>query len=243
MLESRNERATPALLPGAFPTAGRERRERGDDSLEASPEPNNPMPRMPQSWVAYGLCGARLLFHALDAASVPAVFALQPLLVLAIVVAGAVEVGRLRERWKTSRWRSIVPIAVCAASVLSGGPALRVCMIGRLVLQRGLYDAEADSICGGRPDGEFRVGRTRLGYWSGAVHGQGHNPATSDHGAPAGPIVAADFLTVTHGFPGHAGYLRLCNGIEESSVFGPDGRAHVWQRHRAAFGRWYLVFD
>jgi hypothetical protein len=211
------------------------------------------LPRTVGSWITYALCGVVFATGVVD----QAFGGLMLFLFLGIPLIGLtflVQLVNLPSRWSSSRWRSVLPLLACVL-VLPGiwavGPRL---LVARFYWHRAHYEALAEAVRSGTHPESLAADEQRLGRWVKAMRAgeleEDPTPSRRNFSAPTDQpprpdylkIVGVHFLTVTHGYAGHAGFMR---------VFDPEAARYLDRGHGAdgwAFSRrltdnWYLVAD
>jgi len=206
-----------------------------------------PLPRTIGSWITYTLCilafaagviaqtfGGLLLFFLLGMPLVASTF--------------LVQLVNFPSRWRGSRWRSVLPLFACVL-VLPGiwtlGPRL---LVARFYWHRTRYERIAEAVRSGKHPESLDSSEQALAHWVKAmrVNELGDIPeSTPSDSTPRrdfSKIVGVHFLTVTHGFSAHAGFMRAFD--EETAHYLDKGHgADGWTYSKRLTHNWYLVRD
>jgi hypothetical protein len=227
--------------------AAAERRHVGQASVKVL------LPRTVGSWTTYALCGFVFATGVVDRAFGGLMLFLLlgiPLIALTFLV----QLVNLPSRWCGSRWRSVLPLLACVL-VLPGiwtvGPRL---LVARFYWHRAQYEAVARAIRSGTHAESLAVDEQRLGRWVKAMRAgeleEGPTPYRRNFSAPTdqppGPgylkIVGVHFLTVSHGYAGHAGFMRVFDA-EAARHLDKGHGADGWSFSKRLTDNWYLVGD
>ena len=158
-------------------------------------------------WFTYILCATMLVVVTLDGAGVPLMgFVL--LGTLCLLLALVVHIVLLAIRWRRFGWRTVLPVLVCLAVLPAGSALGNQLYRARFYWNRSRYEFVAEGIRSGSHREALQSNESRLGYWVSAIRAPDVASAAAERG-PSGPVLAVDFLTVTHGFAGHRGFMRV----------------------------------
>ena len=210
-------------------------------------------PKIPRTWITYIFCAALAGTTALDVAGLPSGTALglvflPGMLVLAVFVV----VHVIRVPWLFGRHRlfGLIPLLACLASPLVGSEAGHALFNGRFAWRRAQYELVAEAVRSGTYELPLHGKDQALGFWASARHADRKMDADSKDLTPNSPVIAVDFLAVTHGFAGHEGYLRvyddLVYGRLQSTCGKPGLRPTLpgtWRYCRPLQDRWFIVGD
>ena len=193
-----------------------------------------------RAWITYALSAVVLVVVTLDGVGVPLMgFVL--LGVLCVLVALIVHLILLAVRWRRFGWRSLIPVLVWF-TVLPTGVALGNQLYrARFHWNRSRYESVADGIRSGLHPTVLGSNESALGYWVSAIR---ESAITSEPSGryPSGPVLAVDFLTVTHGFAGHRGFMRVFDS-KIAQLLREGKPVHGWKMGRPLVDGWYIVAD
>jgi len=182
---------------------------------------------------------------------------------MGFVLVGAFAVGltflinlfNVAVRFRSLGVRGLIPLGICLAVVPAIGTVGPILLRARFSWNRDRYEALAQAVHAGRHPESLMGDETQLAYWVkvtryGQLDDKDEWPRqrascldTHDLGSSrADSIVAVHFLTVTHGYAGHAGFMRAFDAAAERCLqrgHGLDG----WWASRALRDHWYLVAD
>ena len=205
-------------------------------------------------WVTYALCGSVFIAGVVDQAF-GGLMGFVLLGVLGVGLALLINLVNLAFRFRRLGLRGLIPVGVCLAvvpAVWTIGPAM---LRARFSWNRDRYEAVAQAVRAGNRPASLSGDESQLAHWVKATrYGKlddkdewprqrvscvdAHDLISSK----ADDIVAVHFLTVTHGYAGHAGFMRAFDAAAERCLqqgHGLDG----WEFSRALADHWYLVGD
>jgi hypothetical protein len=173
--------------------------------------------------------------------------------ILGVALAFLIQLVNLPFQIRSFGLRGLVPLGVCLAvlpAIWTIGPAL---LRGRFYWNRDRYEALAAAVHAGSHPESLTGDESRLARWVKATHPGDlddkdgwpqRRPSCVDAHALASfnpdSIVAVHFLTVTHGFAGHAGFMRAFDDAAERCLqhgHGLDG----WSFSKPLADHWYIV--
>src|SRR6478609_9595643 len=150
--------------------------------------------------------------------------------------------------------RSLLPLLACVIvlpGVWSVGPHL---LVARFYWHRARYEALADAVRSGQHPESLDASDHALAHWVKAMHAgeleEDPAPPRRSYSAPTDPpprpdylkIVGVHFLTATHGYAGHAGFMRVF-GAEAAHHLDKGHGADGWSFSKRLTDNWYLVAD
>jgi hypothetical protein len=204
--------------------------------------------------VTYALCGSVVVAGVLD----QAFGGLMGFVLLGMVGVGLaflIHLVNLAFRIRSLGLRGLIPLGVCLAvlpAVWTIGPTL---LRARFFWNRDRYEALADAVRTGHHPESLSGIESHLAHWVKATHPGSLNDKDEwprqrascvdahDLAAySADNVVAVHFLTVTHGFAGHVGFMRAFDVAAERCLqrgHGLDG----WWYSKPLANHWYLVGD
>ena len=190
------------------------------------------------AWFTYVLSATVLAMVALDGAGVPLMGSVL-LGTLCLLLALVVHIVLLAIRWRRFRWRTVLPVAICVAVLPTGSALGNQLYRARFYWNRSRYESVAEGIRSGLRPAALRPDESTLGYWVSAIRAPTVTSAPPES-ALSGPVLAVDFLTVTHGFAGHRGFMRVFD--TEISQLLRDGKpVHGWNIGWPLADGWYIV--
>ena len=155
--------------------------------------------------------------------------------------AAVVHIVVLAVQWKRFSLLRLAPFLICCG-VLVAAPVLGYLMPrARFFWERERYEAVANGIHAGLRSAKLRPDESDLGLWVSAIRDRNQESPSGSELA-GGPIVAVDFLTVSHGFAGHVGFMRVFDR-DVQKLFQNGQELHGWKRGRPISEGWYIVFD
>ena len=205
------------------------------------------------AWLTYSLCAATLVLGLVD----QAYGGLTLFLFLGIAFIGLSFLAllvSLPRRWRAQGWRSLIPLLICPCvlpGILTLGP---LALVVRFRWHRDEYEAIAAALKAGTRPEKLGSDELHLAHWvkimrvsdlqeNGAAPTRNYS-VTEDAAPPADylRIVGVHFLTVTHGFAGHCGFMRVYDS-EAARVLDKGRGADGWAFSRSLGENWYLVGD
>jgi hypothetical protein len=205
------------------------------------------------AWLNYTLCGSTLIIGLVDQAygGLGLFFFFGVALIgvgfLALLVS-------LPRRWRAQHWRSLIPLLICPVVL----PAIMILGPFALLARFRCHQDEYESIAAalkteGRPE-KLRADELHLAHWvkimrvadlqEGNVVSRRNHSALDDAPPRADylRVIGVHFGTVTHGFAGHRGFMRVFDA-EAARVLNAGHGADGWTFSRPIADNWYLVAD
>jgi hypothetical protein len=206
------------------------------------------LPRTVGSWITYALCAFVLAAGVVD----QAFGGLMPFVLLGMLLVGftsLLQLTNLPSRWRTSRWRSLLPLLACVL-VLPGiwtiGPRL---IVARFYWHRSDYERIAEAVRSGKRPETLGPNEQAVAYWVKAMRVRDLEqdvpmfvPGTSTLRQDYLKIVGVHFGTVTHGFAAHVGFMRTFDA-EAARHLDKGHGADGWSYSKPLTNNWYLVGD
>ena len=186
-----------------------------------------PKPRSwPPAWGTYAFSVLAAVLIGLDAAGIG--FCGMGLLVVpCVLLLALVTLFRSIAWWSENGVRSFVPLVVCLAAIPAGWKCASLHFELRFRMNEAHYERVAGALRARRYPAHLRPEDRSLGSW-----------AKANEQGPE--VVSVSFMALSHGFAGHAGYLRAFR--DESEI----RRGHLpfpWRHARRLGAHWYAVSD
>jgi hypothetical protein len=152
-------------------------------------------------------------------------------------------------RWGRPRWRSGLPLVACVLvfpGIWTVGPRL---LVARFYWHRSEYERIARAIESGKHPESLGSDEQKVAHWVKVTRLSelGEEvpmflPGTSTLRPDRLSVVGVSFLTVSHGFSAHVGFMRTFSA--EAGRYLDKGRgADGWSYSEKLADNWYLVGD
>jgi hypothetical protein len=176
----------------------------------------------------YAVCAASLLVLSLDMAGL-ALNGFGLLVVLGMVAATLVNLVKLPSAIRSGGLAGVFPIVLCLIVPPAGLLLGRGLMNLRFLLNKDHYEAVATALAAGRYSLPLKPADSSLAFHASAIQ-------------LGSAVIAVDFLTVTHGFAGHDGYLRTFDDAVDLELAQHHGLG-MWRACSPLGSRWYRCRD